>query len=232
MTKDLLNSASETDNRGLNVRALPETKSTDSAQDVRLALQQPTTIKRLQQALSLPGVTREIQQVAGPFPTTILKDETFRLENFERELNKPYRIVHIASHGIFSGDPSASFIMTYDHILNMDKLDKLMAPEALKKQPVELLTLSACETAEGDDRSPLGLVGVALTSGARAALGSLWPVSDEAAQELFPEFYKQLQNPGTTKAQALQRAQINLLQQSKFSHPFYWATFLLVGNWL
>jgi CHAT domain-containing protein len=218
--------------RGLDIRALPGPSPTNSTPDKQAAIQRARTIKQLQDALSLPGVKREIREVAGSFPTTILENETFRLKNFENELDKPYRIVHIASHGKFTGNPDASFIMTYDHILNMNKLDQIMRPEALKKQPVELLTLSACETAEGDDRSPLGLVGVALSSGARAALGSLWPVSDQAAQELFPEFYKQLQNPDITKAKALQRAQIKLLQQSKFSHPFYWATFLLVGNWL
>jgi CHAT domain-containing protein len=97
---------------------------------------------------------------------------------------------------------------------------------------VELLTLSACQTAEGDDRSPLGLTGVAIQSGARSALGSLWPVSDQATQRLLTGFYRHLLDPALSKAESLQRAQRELLAEPEFRHPFFWSAFILVGNWL
>jgi CHAT domain-containing protein len=124
--------------------------------------------------------------------------------------------------------------MTFDRRLDMNLLETLLRPKQLADQPVELITLSACQTAEGDDRSPLGLTGVVVKSGARSALGSLWPVSDLAAQELFPAFYALLDDPDSpsSKAEALRKAQLLLLEQEAFRHPFYWSSFILVGNWL
>ena len=104
--------------------------------------------------------------------------------------------------------------------------------EKFSHSPVELLTLSACETAVGDDRSPLGLSGVAYKSGARSTLGSLWPVSDEAAQKMLPVFYQALKTSGTSKARALQQAQVELIQSEDLSHPAFWGPFILIGNWL
>jgi CHAT domain-containing protein len=101
----------------------------------------------------------------------------------------------------------------------------------LRKNPVELLTLSACQTAVGDERAALGLAGVAIKAGARSALASLWFVNDESTSKLVTEFYQQLQNPTLSKAQALQQAQKSLMEQG-YQHPLYWAPFLLIGNWL
>jgi CHAT domain-containing protein len=148
---------------------------------------------------------------------------------------RPYSIIHIASHGFFGGTPDQNFIMTYDRRLDMNDLESLIRPRQLADHPVELIALSACQTAEGDDKSPLGLAGVVLKSGARSALGSLWPVSDQASQEIFPLFYSFLENKGqetSTKARALQMAQMTLMNKENFRHPFYWAPFILVGNWL
>jgi CHAT domain-containing protein len=97
---------------------------------------------------------------------------------------------------------------------------------------VELLVLSACETASGDDRAALGLAGVALKAGARSAVASLWYVSDQAAGDLIIDFYRNLQSRQLSKAQALQAAQRQLIANLRFSHPAYWAPFLLIGNWL
>jgi CHAT domain-containing protein len=94
------------------------------------------------------------------------------------------------------------------------------------------VTLSACETARGDDRAALGLAGVAIQAGARSALATLWLVEDEAAAALMTEFYRQLQRPGVSKARALQQAQLSLLRQPQYAEPFFWAPFLLINNWL
>lgn len=160
-------------------------------------------------------------------------NEDLQKDRFSKELKeKAYKVIHIASHGFFGGAPEQNFIMTYDSILNMNQLEALIRPKQFAESPVELVTLSACQTAEGDDRSPLGLSGVALKSGARSALGSLWPVSDHAAQELLPIFYHFLENDSVSKAEALQKAQLMLMQDERFQHPYYWASFILIGNWL
>jgi CHAT domain-containing protein len=95
-----------------------------------------------------------------------------------------------------------------------------------------LLTLSACQTAAGDDRAALGLAGVAIKAGARSALATLWFINDQASSMLVSEFYRQLQDPSVSKAVALQRAQLKMLEEPAFDHPAYWAPFLLLNNWL
>ena len=98
-----------------------------------------------------------------------------------------------------------------------------------RKDPLELLMLSACDTAAGDGRAALGLVGVTIQAGAHSAVVSLWSLADESAYELVLAFYGELKDPGVSKAQALQRAQ---LADTRFSHPFFWSPYLLINNWL
>ena len=114
----------------------------------------------------------------------------------------------------------------------MNRLENLLQLSQSRDKPVELLTLSACQTAVGDERAALGLAGIAIKAGVRSALASLWFVNDEATSQLVIEFYKQLQNPALSKAQALQNAQKKLAAQRNFRHPAFWAPFLLIGNWL
>ncbi len=94
-------------------------------------------------------------------------------------------------------------------------------------------TLSACQTAVGDERAALGLAGVAIKAGVGSALASLWFVSDAATSELMAAFYRQLQDPNLSKAKALQNVQVKFIKdRSRFYHPVYWAPFLLIGNWM
>jgi len=191
------------------------------------------TINKVQQALALPGVKQEINQLSKNLQGQVLLDNNFLLNNFVRDIkDNPYQVVHIASHGFFGGAPEQNFLMTFDHKLNMNQLGSILKPKQLSDKPIELLTLSACQTAEGDDRSPLGMAGIALKSGARSILGTLWPIADNAAQQMLPSFYKNLIQTQTTKAKALQKAQLKLLKQKEFEHPFFWSAFILIGNWL
>ena len=191
------------------------------------------TLEQVRKKLFLPGVGQEIQQLSEQLPGKVLLNNAFLLERFSTELaTESFRVIHVASHGYFGGKPEENFIMTYDRCLDMNRFESLIRPRQLAAQPVDLITLSACQTAEGDDRSPLGLSGVVLKSGARSALGSLWPVADDAAQILLPVFYEHLKDPAVTKAEALRRAQVSLLKQRGFGHPFFWSPFILVGNWL
>lgn len=95
-----------------------------------------------------------------------------------------------------------------------------------------MLVLSACDTATGDDRAVLGLAGLAVKSGARSTIATLWPVKDKAAEMLMTRFYDQLRKPQITKAEALRQAQIELIRQTDFQDPFFWSAFVLVGNWV
>jgi len=201
--------------------------------DQRSLLERKADMDKVQQALALPGVKQEIEQLTKSMQGKVLLDDNFLLKRFSSEVaEKSYRVVHIASHGFFGGAPEQNFIMTYDRKLNMNQLGNILQPKRLAEKPIELLTLSACQTAEGDDRSPLGLAGVALKSGARSILGTLWPIADNAAQQMLPAFYDNLIQPQATKAKALQLAQLNLLKQKEFEHPFFWSPFVLIGNWL
>ena len=122
--------------------------------------------------------------------------------------------------------------MAFDNVIHMDDLERWLKPDKLAQSPLDLITLSACRTAEGDDRAPLGFSGIAVKAKASSALGTLWTVNDDAASRLMTEFYRALSKPGTGKAQALRQAQQALLKEPGFEHPYYWAAFVLVGNWL
>ncbi len=157
----------------------------------------------------------------------------FTIDAFRREAESgTYRFVHIASHGVFGGSAAASFMLAYDDLLTLDGLQSLLNTEGFRTSPIELLSLSACETAEGDDRSPLGLSGAAIKARAKSVLGSLWPVEDTSARKTMEGFYGALAAPGRSKAQALRQSQLDLLRSAEFSHPFFWAPFVLIGNWL
>jgi CHAT domain-containing protein len=141
-------------------------------------------------------------------------------------------MVHIASHGQFTGDVKQSFVLTFDDKLTLDRLRQFVRPLQYRDTPLELLTLSACETAVGDDRAALGLAGIAVKAGARSALATLWKVPDQAATMLVVEFYRRLQDPAVSRAVALQQAQVKLLNHPDFSAPLFWSPFLLINNWL
>jgi CHAT domain-containing protein len=181
----------------------------------------------------LPNVLHEANAVHELEGGKELVNSSFTQTSFARELKSvPYNVVHIASHGHFGADPKHTFMLAYDGQLNMDELETDIKYSTHRDKALELLVLSACETATGDDRAALGLAGVALKAGARSALASLWYVSDQAAGELVVDFYRALQSPGVSKAHALQSAQRKLAADQRYAHPAYWAPFLLIGNWL
>jgi CHAT domain-containing protein len=200
--------------------------------DVDKTLNHTRSIQKLKEDLSLPGVEIELNNLKDTLKSTTLLNEQFTISNFIQQIsNKPYEIVHIASHGLFSSDANSSFLMAYDDVLKLDDLKVLLKRNKASPRGIQLLTLSACETAEGDDRAPLGFTGVALKAEAQSALGSLWPISDKAASLLMAHFYKNL-TQYLGKAESLRRAQLDLLKSPEMSHPSFWSPFILVGNWL
>jgi CHAT domain-containing protein len=181
----------------------------------------------------LPNVPREVATVHAIEGGDVLLNDAFTRARFESDLRSgQYNIVHIASHGQFGADPSQTFVLAFDGELTMDALEADIKYGPSRENPLELLILSACETASGDDRAALGLAGVALKAGARSALATLWYINDVASGELIGDFYKALQSGRLSKAQALRAAQLALAADPRFAHPAYWAPFLLIGNWL
>ena len=181
----------------------------------------------------LPYVAEEVETIRSLYSGDQLMNQDFRAAGLEQKLRDGrYGILHIATHGKFSTSANDSFLLTFDEKLTMSTLDQLIGLFRFRENPLELLTLSACQTGVGDDRAALGLAGVAIKAGARSALATLWFINDEASAELVSEFYRQLRNPKLSKAQALQIAQQKLLEDRVYEHPAYWSPFLLLNNWL
>ncbi len=189
--------------------------------------------KSVQGFPALHHVVDELNNVQSAFGGTQLLDEEFRSVELETALkNKDPSVLHISTHGRFEKNVEESFILTYDDRLNMRQLADYIGLFKFRENPLELLVLSACETAQGDDRAALGLSGIAVKAGARSAIGTLWKVHDAAAAELVGEFYQQLHKPRTSRARAVQRAQLKLLNDIRYRHPGYWSAFLLINSWL
>jgi CHAT domain-containing protein len=189
--------------------------------------------KSVQGYVPLPNVEREVAAVHDIEGGQELLDDSFSRARFEAELKRvPYNMVHIASHGQFGSDPSQTFVLAFDGQLTMDDLEADIKFGERRDSALELLILSACETASGDDRAALGLAGVALKSGARSALATLWYISDQASGDLVIAFHRNLQSGKLSRAHALQEAQRALAADPRYAHPAYWAPFLLIGNWL
>jgi len=182
---------------------------------------------------ALPFVADELESIDSLYDVSFLQDKHFTNANFKNSLKKkPFNIVHIASHGQFSNDIQDSFLLTYSSKLTMSHLESYLLQTKFRDKPIELLTLSACQTATGDDRAALGLAGIAVKAGVRSAVATLWFVNDKASSNLVSEFYTQLNNASLSKAKALQNAQIALILDKSYDHPSYWSPFLLIGNWL
>lgn len=182
--------------------------------------------------LSLENVARELKEIQSEVPKSKeLLNQEFTETNLQNQLRSlPFSVVHLATHGEFSSDPEKTFILTWNKLLAIKEFNNLLrVSDDNRSSTIELLVLSACETAQGDKRAALGLAGIAVQAGARSTLATLWSVDDQFTAELMSQFYREL-NAGVNKAEALQRAQIAVLAQEE--RPYFWAPFVLVGNWL
>ncbi|RMH78334.1 MAG: CHAT domain-containing protein [Cyanobacteria bacterium J007] len=181
----------------------------------------------------LPGVKLELEKIAAYTETQTFLDEAFTSTMLQKQVEDlPFRVLHLATHGQFSSRREETYILTWDDRLDLEEFSQLLeSRQEPYKTPIELLVLSACQTALGDKRAALGLAGVAVNSGARSTVASLWSVHDGSTAMLMEKFYEFLARPQTSKAQALRQAQLFLKEQSSYEHPFYWAAFVLVGHW-
>jgi CHAT domain-containing protein len=177
----------------------------------------------------------EIAQIPDKLLTSPpLFNQDFTIANIVKRLQTGrYSAVHWKTHGVFSSDPAETYIVAYRSRLKpSDLINIVQGVRESRSEPLELLILSACETAQGDNRAVLGMAGTAMNAGASSILSTLWRADDAATTVLTSDFYKALSQPGTTRAEALRQAQLTLLQNAGYAAPYYWSTYVLVGNWL
>ncbi|MEO0768349.1 MAG: CHAT domain-containing protein [Cyanobacteria bacterium J06649_4] len=180
---------------------------------------------------ALPAVEDEISDISELVPSETLFNEEFTSDSLARGVqNSAANIVHLATHGQFSSRLEDTFLSTWEGRLNVKELSEILQKRG-QSSVIELLVLSACDTASGDDRAVLGLAGLAVKSGARSTVATLWPVKDRAAAKLMRELYEGISTTDMSKAEALRQAQLTLLADPSFSDPFYWSAYVLVGNW-
>ena len=185
---------------------------------------------------ALTNVGLELSEVETQIPgSKQLLDGSFTRDRLRQELGETvYPIIHIATHGEFGTDPEDTFLVTGNNgKLTITELDTAIRSVRRSAVAVDLLALTACQTAVGDDRAALGLAGVAVQAGVRSALASLWSIDDAATVTFVTKFYTSWHDEGLSKAEALRTAQQTLISTGgEYAHPAYWAPFILIGNWL
>ena len=182
----------------------------------------------------LDYVNSELQEIESRVNSRVLLNTNFTGEALKKEIQySDYPIVHIATHGQFSSSIEDTFLLAWDRRIDINELDSILQTRNTDREnAIELLVLSACETATGDSRAALGLAGMAVRAGAKSTLATLWSVNDRATSTLMSDFYRELSDKHLPKAEAVRQAQLKLLRNRWYRHPFYWAPYVLLGNWL
>ena len=182
---------------------------------------------------ALPKVIKEIETVKSIMGGKILQDRYYTKNSLDFEIKyNNYSVLHMATHGFFGGASDQTFLLTYDGKLTLNDLHKLLNNNQKYTGNITLLTLSACDTAIGDERAAFGLAGIAVKAGVKSTLATLWSVDDNVAYIFAENFYNQLQNDSISKAKAFKNCINLLLSSNKYNHPGFWAPFVLIGNWM
>jgi CHAT domain-containing protein len=204
---------------------------------------------------ALPGVEVELSLITPQiWSGTKMLNKDFTVENLKSQYQqRKYDIVHLATHSQFNpGSPKDSYIQFSDRKLTLEQIQNL----GLDRPPVDLLVLSACETALGDEEAEFGFAGLALQAGVKSVIASLWLISDAGTVALMSEFYQNLKSE-PIQVTALRKAQIAMLKGEVYvekgqlrgfntpitlpptlsqsdlknlSHPFYWSGFTIIGS--
>ncbi|MFN6465599.1 MAG: CHAT domain-containing protein [Nostoc sp. DedVER02] len=199
------------------------------------SLTQPPNNTELSGFSRLANVEQEIKEIKKTgLAVNWIADGEFTTNNFNKKLNAAnFDIVHLATHGLFSANRENTFVVTADGKLKIDEFDRLFLTQKQNRtHRIELLVLSACQTATGNDQEVMGIAGTTVQAGASSAIASLWDLDDEASVPFIKEFYTHLGQPNISRAEALRLAQQALLKNPKYDHPRYWAPYVLVGSWL
>ena len=140
-------------------------------------------------------------------------------------------MLHLATHAAFNGRSDRAFIVARDGLIRLAELRELIERSNARGETLDLIVLSACETAIGDDEVNMGLSGAVVQAGARSVIGSLWQVSDIGTTRLMAEFYRRY-GAGDLRSSALRDAQLALIRGGgEHASPNVWAAFTLLGAW-
>jgi CHAT domain-containing protein len=239
---------------------LTDTRYIDVSQSPILAM----GASKFKDQFPLPTMPIELRNViSNPRQGELFLNEQFTVDNFKTQnlRDRPFKIIHLGTHAEFlAGDFQDSYIQFYDQKLKLPELREIsdeLGWNTTQSDPIELLVLSACQTAIGNEKAELGFAGLAVQAGVKSALASLWYVSDLGTLALMSEFYDELSG-SLIKAEALRQTQLKMLKGEvavdngklklsngdsfnlppelpkgnlNFSHPYFWSSFTLVGNW-
>lgn len=140
-------------------------------------------------------------------------------------------VLHLATHASFNGRSDRAFIVANGEMILLSELRQILAQNRTRGEELDLLVLSACETAVGDDEASMGLAGAAVQAGARSVIASLWPVNDTGTAQLMSNFYEQYR-AGNSKSASLREAQLSMIAAGgSNANPNIWAAFTLLGAW-
>ena len=177
----------------------------------------------------LPYVKEELAQIEDITQSKSFLNQEFNLDNLVKQTEKDkYDVIHIATHGEFGGTARQTYLQAYQQKVSLKELERILNQREPNSQ-IELLTLSACDTAVGSDRAILGLAGVAIRSNVDNVLGSLWSVSDREMVSLTSDFYRHWLEDELSKSQALRLAQIDLIKNFD-PHPAIWSSLILIES--
>ncbi|MEC4812432.1 MAG: CHAT domain-containing protein [Scytonema sp. PMC 1069.18] len=183
----------------------------------------------------LENVQKEVAEIKNTgIDVSSIAEEQFTTQAFNKKLNTSnFEIVHLATHGYFGGNRENTFVLTADGRMKLDDFKRLFQRQGQKRtKAIEILFLSACQTATGNDQAVMGIAGTAVRAGASSAIASLWDLDDESSVLFAKAFYQHLGKPNINRAEALRQAQLALLKNANFDHPRFWAPYVLVGSWL
>jgi CHAT domain-containing protein len=185
-----------------------------------------------QEFAPLTNVQQELSQIQRRTANSkkLLNDQ-FTQINLQNELkDSSFSILHLATHSQFSSKLDDTFILAWERLLKIEDLVRLLETNSSNNlNPIQLLVLSACQTAKGDRLAALGLAGITVRAGVNSTIATLWSVDDLSTTQIMNQFYQELNN-GVSKAKAVQKAQLAFLNQE--NRPYFWAAFVLLGNWL
>lgn len=179
----------------------------------------------------LPQVNQEIAAAQASVEASVLLNSAFTAARASEKIGQ-FPIVHFSTHGQFSSDPRQTVLLAWDKALDTFALYSLFNTfgRGAEEDGMGLLILSACQTAAGDERAVLGIAGIAAQAGARSTLATLWLIDAQSTVDYIAQFYDALSS-GRSTADAVRYAALALLRSDAYSHPFYWGSFLLVGDW-
>ena len=205
-----------------------------------LQLLSPPTLEKVKPNALIGGLSEglqyvrdELEEIKLALPSVELIDANFNQKELEAQIKKgKFTVLHMATYGQFSSDPEDNFILLWDdeRLSSKDLTRLLQTGDPYQPTPIELLVLSASETAYGDNKAALGLAGIAIKAGTPSTLATLWSMDDLSMAEFMSKFYQELTKPNVTKAEALKNAQLAILQE--YRRPYSWAPYIIVGNWL